>query len=194
MDYTRTLDYSAPPPSFDDFDLLEESIAPADQSDNNSFVNCDPMTTNLGFSAGEINLAPEDQEETNDEARAVAAFSNDEENVVGTHEGHLRSNVTASSVSSAGSASSSGPTRQKRRLLGRRAACNSDDGPEERPTLQVLVKRLIGLTSVNQNTNILCAQILNHPDVMTQHEVLPLYQSYNGKQWSFLVLHLLAVS
>jgi len=44
-----------------------------------------------------------------------------------------------------------------------------------------LVQRVIGHGAINRETNALCAQILNHPEVHMRPEVLPLYASYNGE-------------
>jgi hypothetical protein len=49
------------------------------------------------------------------------------------------------------------------------------------PTLKELVHRVIGPGTVNRETNALCAQILNHPEVMNLTGVLPHYPSYNGE-------------
>jgi len=48
-----------------------------------------------------------------------------------------------------------------------------------------LVQRVIGHGAINRETNSLCAQILNHPEVHMHPEVLPLYASYNGKLYHF---------
>jgi len=47
-----------------------------------------------------------------------------------------------------------------------------------------LVQRVIGQDSrgtINRETNALCAQILNHPELTMHPEVLPIYACYNGK-------------
>ena len=47
--------------------------------------------------------------------------------------------------------------------------------------LKELVQRVIGHGKINRETNELCAQILNEPEVNMHPEVLPFYASYNGK-------------
>jgi hypothetical protein len=140
-----------------------------------------------------MNMAFEDQKKTNIEVRTAAASSNNKKHTESSHEGHSRNRISIGPASS--SSTSRGGIQQKRRVggrvestAGRAERCTNDD-PDGRRSLQVLVERLIGLDTVNQDTNVLCAQILNHPNVMTEPGVLPLYQSYNGKHYCAQALH-----
>jgi len=189
MDHKTTPNCRVHAPSFDDFDLLDGPIATSGQDDKDCFLNCDPLTANYGLTAGEMNMAFKDQEETSGEVRVVEASSNDDNSIDSSHKGRPMSLMN---IGSASNSSTGRGIRQKRRVGGRAKTtavrtqlCSIDDGLDEKPSLHVLVERLIGLDTVNQNTNILCAQILNHPDVMTQPGVLPLYRSYNGKHCCF---------
>jgi len=58
---------------------------------------------------------------------------------------------------------------------------NSSGSVFEGLALKELVQRVIGRGSIDRETNALCAQILNLPEVCMHPEVLPFYASYNGK-------------
>jgi len=63
---------------------------------------------------------------------------------------------------------------------------NIDSGSGNYNDLSItdLVQRVIGQDSrgtINRETNALCAQILNHPEVTMHPEVLPIFACYNGK-------------
>jgi len=58
---------------------------------------------------------------------------------------------------------------------------NSSGSISESLALKELVQRVIGHGAINRETNALCTQILNNPEVHMHPEVLPSYESYNGE-------------